>query len=146
GPPLDARTRLDALRTARPQHKRPPRHLGHEQRDHDGCTQPRRRSRLRGGTHRRRAPGVPRVGRTMRPASNAALVRVAERRDPGRMTKWEYIVVPLEEVGGLKKRAQGLEPERLNELGQQGWEAVGLTLKKGDLVAWPVVLLKRPVE
>ena len=27
----------------------------------------------------------------------------------------------------------------------EGWEAVGLSLKKGDLVAWPVVLLKRPV-
>ena len=62
------------------------------------------------------------------------------------MTKWEYLVVPLEEAGGLKKQAEGLEPDRLNELGRQGWEAVGLTLKKGDLVAWPVVLLKRPIE
>jgi hypothetical protein len=62
------------------------------------------------------------------------------------MTKWEYLVVPLEEAGGLKKRADGIKPEQLNDLGQQGWEAVGLTLKKGDLVAWPVVLLKRPVE
>ena len=62
------------------------------------------------------------------------------------MTTWEYLVVPLEEAAGLKKRADGLTPDRLNELGTQGWEAVGLTLKKGDLVAWPVVLLKRPVE
>ena len=62
------------------------------------------------------------------------------------MTKWEYLVVPLEEAGGLKKQAEGLEPDRLNELGRQGWEAVGLSLKKGDLVAWPVVLLKRPIE
>jgi hypothetical protein len=38
-----------------------------------------------------------------------------------------------------------LAPDRHNELGLQGWEAVGLTLKRGDLVAWPVVLLKRPV-
>jgi hypothetical protein len=38
-----------------------------------------------------------------------------------------------------------LASDRLNELGSQGWEAVGLTLKKGDLVAWPVVLLKRPI-
>jgi hypothetical protein len=38
-----------------------------------------------------------------------------------------------------------LRPDRLNELGAQGWEAVGLSLKKGDLIAWPVVLLKRPV-
>jgi hypothetical protein len=62
------------------------------------------------------------------------------------MARWEYLVVPLEEAGALKKRAEGLEPERLNELGRQGWEAVGLTLKKGDLVAWPVVLLKRPLD
>jgi hypothetical protein len=61
------------------------------------------------------------------------------------MEKWEYLVVPLEAVGKLKKRSEGLAPDYLNELGTQGWEAVGLTLKKGDLVAWPVVLLKRPV-
>jgi len=33
---------------------------------------------------------------------------------------------------------------------EQAWfrrlEAVSLTLKRGDLVAWPVVLLKRPIE
>jgi hypothetical protein len=61
------------------------------------------------------------------------------------MNNWEYMVIPLEEAGGLKKRAAGLAPERLNELGSEGWEAVGITLKRGDLVAWPVVLLKRPV-
>lgn len=61
------------------------------------------------------------------------------------MDKWEYAVVPLDEVGGLRKKADDLRPERLNELGSQGWEAVGLSLKKGDLVAWPVVLLKRSV-
>jgi hypothetical protein len=61
------------------------------------------------------------------------------------MEKWEYLVVPLEAAGAIKKRAD-LQPEHLNELGAQGWEAVGLSLKKGDLVAWPVVLLKRPVE
>ena len=61
------------------------------------------------------------------------------------MDKWEYAVVPLDEVGGLSKKAHDLRPERLNELGSQGWEAVGLSLKKGDLVAWPVVLLKRLV-
>jgi len=59
--------------------------------------------------------------------------------------KWEYLLVPLEEAGGVKKRSDGLVPDRLNELGADGWEAVGLSLKKGDLVAWPVVLLKRPV-
>ena len=61
------------------------------------------------------------------------------------MTSWEYMVIPLDDAGGLKKRSTGLHPDRLNELGAEGWEAVGLTLKRGDLVAWPVVLLKRPV-
>jgi hypothetical protein len=46
----------------------------------------------------------------------------------------------------LKKTSGGLTPVRLNELGAQGWEAVGLSLKKGDLVAWPVVLLKRLID
>jgi hypothetical protein len=62
------------------------------------------------------------------------------------MTKWEYLVVPLEEATALKKRGEGLAPDRLNELGRQGWEAVGVALKKGDLVAWPIVLLKRAIE
>jgi hypothetical protein len=59
--------------------------------------------------------------------------------------KWEYLLVPLEEAGGLKKGAEGLSVGRLDALGADGWEAVGLSLKKGDLVAWPVVLLKRPI-
>lgn len=62
------------------------------------------------------------------------------------MQKWEYLAVPLKEAGDLKKSSDGLSPARLNELGSQGWEAVGLTLKRGDLVAWPIVLLKRPVD
>lgn len=60
------------------------------------------------------------------------------------VTGWEYMIVPLEDAGKLK-RSTDLRPDHLNELGAQGWEAVGLTLKKGDLVAWPVVMLKRPV-
>lgn len=59
--------------------------------------------------------------------------------------KWEYMLVPLEEAGRIKKSSDALRLDRLNELGADGWEAVGLSLKKGDLVAWPVVLLKRPV-
>ena len=59
--------------------------------------------------------------------------------------KWEYLVAPLEDAAGLKKKSSGSRPERLNELGAEGWEAVGLSLKRGDLVAWPIVLLKRPV-
>lgn len=61
------------------------------------------------------------------------------------MQKWEYMVVPLQEAGAVKKKSEGMVPERLNELGSDGWEAVGLSLKRGDLVAWPVVLLKRPL-
>jgi hypothetical protein len=61
------------------------------------------------------------------------------------MQQWEYLVVPLEDAGKIKKNDAELTPERLNKLGSDGWEAVGLTLKRGDLVAWPVVLLKRPV-
>ena len=61
------------------------------------------------------------------------------------MSRWEYLVVPLKEAAGLKKDAEGLAPDRLNELGSEGWEAVGVSLKQGDLVAWPVVLLKRPL-
>lgn len=61
------------------------------------------------------------------------------------MQRWEYMVVPLEEAARVKKGSDGVAPERLNELGAEGWEAVGVSLKRGDLVAWPVVLLKRPV-
>jgi hypothetical protein len=61
------------------------------------------------------------------------------------MTKWEYLLVPLHEAGNLKKGSDGLSVERLDDLGAHGWEAVGMSLKKGDLVAFPVVLLKRPV-
>ena len=60
-------------------------------------------------------------------------------------TRFEYLVVPLREAKSLKKDDEAWTPERLNELGEDGWEAVGLSLKYGDLVAWPVVLLKRPL-
>lgn len=60
------------------------------------------------------------------------------------MAKWEYKVAPLQEAAKLKKKSTGLDPGLLNKLGEEGWEAVGVTLKRGDLVAWPVVLLKRP--
>lgn len=62
------------------------------------------------------------------------------------MANWEYLVVPVEEARHLKKDSADLVPDRLNELGAQGWEAIGLSLKYGDLMAWPVVLLKRPVD
>lgn len=62
------------------------------------------------------------------------------------MDRWEYMAVPLAEAGKLKKKSSGISPERLNQLGEEGWEAIGVSLKGGDLVAWPVVLLKRPRE
>lgn len=58
---------------------------------------------------------------------------------------WEYLVVPLPEAKSLKRADEPWAPEQLNELGGQGWEAVGLSLKYGDFIAWPVVLLKRPL-
>ena len=63
--------------------------------------------------------------------------------DMATVNGWEYLMVPVEEAGHVK-RGGDLHPDHLNELGAQGWEAVGISLKRGDLVAWPVVLLKRP--
>jgi hypothetical protein len=59
-------------------------------------------------------------------------------------TRFEYRVVPLKEAKRVRQDEDWV-PERLNELGEDGWEAVGISLKYGDLVAWPVVLLKRPL-
>ena len=61
-------------------------------------------------------------------------------------TRFEYLVVPLKEAKSVKKEEDAFAPEQLNELGEEGWEAVGLSLKYGDLIAWPVVLLKRPLD
>ena len=55
-------------------------------------------------------------------------------------------MVPFKDAGNLKTNSDALRPERLNDLGAAGWEAVGLSLKRGDLVAWPVVLLKRALD
>jgi hypothetical protein len=65
--------------------------------------------------------------------------------EPKPAQRWEYLAVPFKDGGDLKKNSEDLSPKRLNQLGLQGWEAVGLSLKRGDLVAWPVVLLKRPL-
>jgi hypothetical protein len=59
------------------------------------------------------------------------------------MQTWEYVLIPLSDARGLKKNSPGLIPGHLNELGTQGWEAVGVSMNKGDLTAWPMVLLKR---
>ncbi|HET8741341.1 MAG TPA: hypothetical protein VFM41_01865 [Gaiella sp.] len=60
--------------------------------------------------------------------------------------RFEYLVVPLKEAKNLKKEEDTFVPEHLNGLGEEGWEAVGLSLKYGDLMAWPVVLLKRSIR
>jgi len=57
--------------------------------------------------------------------------------------QWEYLSVPLRDARGLKKKSDDMKPDHLNDLGSQGWEAVGLSLKSSDLFDWPVVLLKR---
>jgi hypothetical protein len=59
--------------------------------------------------------------------------------------EWEYLVVPLADVGRLKKKSADLRPDRLNELGSQGWEAVGLTMANLLSNTQQIVLLKRPV-
>jgi hypothetical protein len=60
--------------------------------------------------------------------------------------KWEYLVVPLQQAKGLKKAGGPWAPDQLNELGRQGWEAIGLSLTYGDLTTSPVVLLKRSMS
>jgi hypothetical protein len=62
---------------------------------------------------------------------------------PRAAARFEYLVVPLKEAKNVKKDEDAFIPGHLNELGEEGWEAVGLSLKYGDLMAWPVVLLKR---
>jgi hypothetical protein len=61
------------------------------------------------------------------------------------LPQWEYTVVPLDTSGFWKKT---VDPriDRLNELGENGWEAVGVSLGSGDLVARPLVLFKRPLR
>ena len=61
------------------------------------------------------------------------------------LPKWEYTVLPLDTSGFWKKTVDS-HFDRLNELGQNGWEAVGVSLGSGDLVAKPLVLFKRPLR
>jgi len=65
---------------------------------------------------------------------------------PAGADTWEYLVVPLQEADGVKKPGDPYSPASLNELGAQGWEAIGLSPKSADLTARPVVLLKRPLN
>ena len=75
----------------------------------------------------------------------ASTDHIPEATNPS-VRRWEYLAVPLKDAGDLKKGSDALRPDQLNRLGAEGWEAVGLSLKRGDLVAWPVVLLKRPLD
>jgi hypothetical protein len=61
------------------------------------------------------------------------------------LPQWEYTVVPLNTSGFWKKTVDP-QVDRLNELGQNGWEAVGVSLGSGDLVAKPLVLFKRSLR
>ena len=77
--------------------------------------------------------------------------------DPGPLFEWLVSGdVPLDESGVLKVSQTSYDYIRpyWDQIGAtivgrhvfdmtDGWEAVGLSLKRGDLVAWPVVLLKR---
>jgi hypothetical protein len=36
------------------------------------------------------------------------------------MSKWEYLIVPLDEAAKMKRKSADLRPEHLNELGSQG--------------------------
>ena len=69
-----------------------------------------------------------------------------QEKESSVLPQWEYTVVPLETTGGMWKKTVDPHVERLNELGREGWEAVGISLGAGDLVAKPVVLLKRPAR
>ena len=68
------------------------------------------------------------------------------------LTRFEYLVVPLKDAKNLKRDEDAFAPEQLNELGEDGWEAVGITPRThydrgGGPGGWDsftfVVLLKR---
>ena len=54
--------------------------------------------------------------------------------------------LPASRGKGPPKGAVAWEADRLNALGGQGWEAIGLSHTCGDLMAWPVVLFERPLD
>lgn len=60
------------------------------------------------------------------------------------MTTWEYLIIslpPFEVPTRLPSGSPAIQA--LDEVGEQGWEAVGMTLLANETVA---VLLKRPKE
>lgn len=60
------------------------------------------------------------------------------------MVRWQYLIVALPEFQPPTNAPGGSAAvEALNQEGQHGWEAVGMTPLAGGIIA---VLLKRPVE
>jgi len=58
------------------------------------------------------------------------------------MTTWEYLIISLPPFEAPTQLPSGSPALRaLEEVGQEGWEAVGMTLLANESVA---VLLKRP--
>jgi len=57
------------------------------------------------------------------------------------MTEWEYKVVALPYNSTMKRQRKAAEA-KLNELGAEGWEVVGIPISG---MAW-TMFLKRPVE
>jgi hypothetical protein len=58
------------------------------------------------------------------------------------MTRWEYLLLALPRMEAPTVRRGDSEAVRaLDDVGEQGWEAVGITELAGETVA---VLLKRP--
>jgi hypothetical protein len=58
------------------------------------------------------------------------------------MTAWEYLIVALPAfVAPTAAPGESAAVQALDDLGEQGWEAVGMTVLADDTVA---VLLKRP--
>jgi hypothetical protein len=61
------------------------------------------------------------------------------------MERWEYKVVGLAGVSTQLRKSDGgpVSIETLDALGTEAWEAVGVGMTSGDLVARPFVLFKR---
>ena len=58
------------------------------------------------------------------------------------MTSWEYLIIALPEfVAPTATRGASPAVQALDDLGEEGWEAVGMTVLADETVT---VLLKRP--
>jgi hypothetical protein len=58
------------------------------------------------------------------------------------MTTWEYLIIELPKFEApTRSRGASAAVQALDDVGEQGWEAVGMTVLAGESVG---VLLKRP--